>query len=1029
MKLLPSLRLSIPAILLLFGGFISLFSFQREVVKSYTNTEVDAIAQVKNTGDQTSGLLEYLYLFQQANNSASRLIISKLGSNPNLQLALLCDENNQIILASRYELLNQRVSQTVAKSLLPQIVKVRQTMSRQIVLSQDRQKIAAIYPVIIGSLPGQVRPTKVGILLLSYDISALKKRFLVDALARSLQLSAVSAFLCLVVWLVSYKTLTVRVEKLVTAANRFAKGELKVRCNLQGSDELAQIAAAFDQMANQIQADRQQLHHLVTQRKEIINLLASQIRHSLDLETILLTAVNEIRNLLGADRCNFIWCNYDCQLPTAEIRYEARSPDLASVLGIYPIANPQPWYIEALRNFKTVKIDDIASDRSLDASARELLIERGYRSQIASPVITRSGKLGVISCVHCTTAHTWSNEEVELLQSVANQLAIAIDQAQLYEQTRQSAIDATAQAQELQQTLQQLQQTQAILQATLDSTIDGILVIDRLGNIVSFNQKFGELWQFPLSLLASLNYEQVLAFIVEQLTDPTALFANLALGSAQPSSYSHDILNLKDGRIFERYCQPQIIGNKTDGTVWSLRDITERSRSEEKIRYQALHDLLTGLPNRMLFQERLSLALLAARQQQTMVGVMFMDLDRFKTINDTLGHDFGDRLLQQAAKRIKDCLRQSDTVARWGGDEFTILLPQVVNVEEAVKIAQRLQAAFKSAFDIEQHHLHVSNSVGVALFPNDGDDAETLVKNADVALYRAKQEGRSNYQLYSSTMNPKAAELLNLENRLHLALEQGEFEIYYQPQVNIATKKITRMEALLRWQHPELGLISPGVFVPLAEENGLIVPIGEWVLKQACIQNRLWQDMGLPPIAIAVNLSARQFQLPNLTSIVQQTLQKTGLAAKFLELEITETTVMQNVDFAKKVLQELQQMGVCIAMDDFGTGYSSLSYIKQFPLNTVKIDRTFIRDLAVDRYDRAIAQAVISLGKSLNLSIVAEGVETNEQLDCLKLLKCPEIQGYLFSRPLSARDASALLQNPPTELVKSTEQGLIGTNS
>lgn len=285
----------------------------------------------------------------------------------------------------------------------------------------------------------------------------------------------------------------------------------------------------------------------------MLNLLASQIRHSLDLETILLTAVNEIRNLLGADRCNFVWCNYDQLVPTASIIYEARSPDLASVLGSYSIANPDNWDIEAFRNFKTIKIDDLTTDRSLDATARELLLKRGYLSQIASPVITRSGKLGVISCIHCYIAYTWSDEEVELLQSVANQLAIAIDQAELYEQTRTAAINATVQAKELQQTLQKLKQTQAILQATLDSTIDGILVVDQLGTLVSFNQKFIELWQLPTSLLALPNYAQVLAFMVEQLTEPEALLASLDRGSAQ-SSYSHDILAFKNGRIFERYC-------------------------------------------------------------------------------------------------------------------------------------------------------------------------------------------------------------------------------------------------------------------------------------------------------------------------------------------------------------------------------------------------------------------------------------------------------------------------------------------
>ncbi len=401
-----------------------------------------------------------------------------------------------------------------------------------------------------------------------------------------------------------------------------------------------------------------------------------------------------------------------------------------------------------------------------------------------------------------------------------------------------------------------------------------------------------------------------------------------------------------------------------------------------------------------------------------MLAVMFLDLDRFKKINDTLGHAAGDRLLEGFAGRISDTLRSTDTVARWGGDEFTVLLPDINCLEDAVKTAQRILDNLKPAFKLEQQPFHVSTSIGIALYPNDGEDAETLVKNADAALYCAKERGRNNYQLYTSTINSQGSQLLNLEHRLHEALEQGEFEVFYQPKVNITTWKIQGMEALLRWKHPELGLVAPGIFIPIAEENGLIVPIGEWVLQTACTQNKAWQDALQPDLRIAVNFSARQFQQFNLVQMVANCLETTGLEAKYLELEITETTAMQDAEYTTKVLRELQSMGVQIALDDFGTGYCSLNYLKKFPLNVLKIDKSFVSELTTDPCERAIANAVATLGRDLNLSVVAEGVETKEQLECLRSLHCQEIQGHYFSAALSAGDASKLLVNSLLRKVK-----------
>lgn len=452
--------------------------------------------------------------------------------------------------------------------------------------------------------------------------------------------------------------------------------------------------------------------------------------------------------------------------------------------------------------------------------------------------------------------------------------------------------------------------------------------------------------------------------------------------------------------------------------IGTMMDITQRKQAEEIIRYQAVYDQLTGLPNRILFNERLLVSLRQAKKNKRMLAVMFLDLDRFKKINDTLGHAAGDRLLEGFAGRISETLRSTDTVARWGGDEFTVLLPDINCLEDAVKTAQRILDNLKPAFKLEGQPFHVSSSIGIALYPNDGDDAETLVKNADAALYRAKEMGRNNYQLYTSTINPQGSQLLTLENRLHEALEQGELEVFYQPKVNITTWKIQGMEALLRWKHPELGLVAPATFIPIAEENGLIVPISEWVLETACTQNKAWQDALQPDLRVAVNFSARQFQQFNLVQMVANCLKKTGLAAKYLELEITETTAMQDVDYTTKVLRELQNMGVQIALDDFGTGYCSLNYLKKFPLNILKIDKSFVSELTTDPCERAIAKAVATLGRDLNLSVVAEGVETKEQLECLRELHCQEIQGHYFSAALSAGDASKLLVNSLLRKVK-----------
>jgi diguanylate cyclase (GGDEF)-like protein len=435
----------------------------------------------------------------------------------------------------------------------------------------------------------------------------------------------------------------------------------------------------------------------------------------------------------------------------------------------------------------------------------------------------------------------------------------------------------------------------------------------------------------------------------------------------------------------------------------------QRQQVEQKIRYQALHDLLTGLPNRLQFNDLLDQAIKKAVEDKLSLAVMFLDLDRFKLINDTLGHTLGDELLQSVAQRLKQSLRIGDTIARWGGDEFIIMLPNTTNTEEVGQIAHRILQTLEQSFFLYGHELYINASIGIAMFNKHSPNAETLIQHADIALYYAKDKGRNNYQFYQTSLSTKTPELLSIEKSLRHALERKEFLLYYQPRVNTITGEITGMEALLRWNHPEMGIVAPNVFIPLAEASGLIIPIGEWVLREACRQNKAWQQAGFSPMTIAVNLSPKQFRQPQLVETIAAILQETELDPQYLELEITETTAIENLDFTTMVLKQFEQMGLPLSIDDFGTGYSSLSRLQILPFNNLKIDRSFIKELTTDDKVAHIIKAIVNLGRSLGLRLIAEGVEKSEELDFLKLINCDDVQGYLFYKPLSAQQATELI--------------------
>jgi diguanylate cyclase (GGDEF)-like protein/PAS domain S-box-containing protein len=552
------------------------------------------------------------------------------------------------------------------------------------------------------------------------------------------------------------------------------------------------------------------------------------------------------------------------------------------------------------------------------------------------------------------------------------------------------------------------EENQRLAAKVFDSSVEGILITDASSRIVTVNQAFTAITGYGIE--EAVGKTPALLRSGKHTED---FYQQMWASLKEAGQWHGEIWNRrKGGETFLEWLTISAVKNdkgETTNFVAVFSDITTRKLAEERLNYLANHDALTGLPNRILFMERLALALAHAHRNRKMAAVMFFDLDRFKIVNDTLGHAAGDELLQEVARRVSCCLREDDTVARQGGDEFTVILEGLGNERDVAPVAQKIIDALAKPIDLGGQEVFVTASIGISVYPNDGPDAQTLVKNADAAMYRAKDLGKNNYQFFKADMNTRAFERLTLENNLRRALERNEFELHYQPQVDLATGQVVGAEALIRWRHPELGLVSPDRFIPIAEETGMILPIGEWVLRTACVQNKAWQDAGLPHLHVAVNLSGRQFKQKNLIAMIELILAETGLDAEHLELEITESVIMDQAAETIAAIGDMRMLGLRLSIDDFGTGYSSLSYLKRFPIDNLKIDRSFVRDITTDQDDAAIVKAVIALAHSLKLMVIAEGVETAAQFDFLREQGCDEIQGYYFSRPLEAADFTSRL--------------------
>jgi diguanylate cyclase (GGDEF)-like protein/PAS domain S-box-containing protein len=544
-------------------------------------------------------------------------------------------------------------------------------------------------------------------------------------------------------------------------------------------------------------------------------------------------------------------------------------------------------------------------------------------------------------------------------------------------------------------------------QKAFENASEAFMLTDRFANIVSINPAFTAVTGYTREEVIGRNPR-----ILQSGHHEQKFYEEMWATILKEGQWQGEIWNRrKNGEIYPEWLTISSIrdGNKRVTHFISVfTDITLRKRMEENLHQMTNFDALTGLPNREMLYDRLESAFERARQGNTKLGLIFFDLDRFKHVNETFGHKIGDELLRVVAERLLACMHAGDTVCRLGGDEFIILLESIQEIEEIAEIAQKILAGIAQSFKIQGYEMHTTASLGICIYPDDGADRTTLMKNADTALYRAIENGGNSYQFYMAEMNASALERLTLENALRYAVERNELRLYYQPQVETKTGRIIGVEALIRWCHPEFGLISPGMFIPMAEQNGMIIEIGDWVLRTACKQAREWKDAG-HTLRVGVNMSPRQFHQADVHKKILNVLHETGLDPHQLEIEITESMVMSNPDEAIAVLKGLQALGVLVAIDDFGTGHSSLALLKNFPINTLKIDQSFVKDIANNTDDAAITAAIVSLAHRLDMKAIAEGVETMDQLEFMLTHDCHEIQGYLFSRPLPKEDLEKLL--------------------
>ncbi|WP_131794799.1 EAL domain-containing protein [Fluoribacter gormanii] len=564
----------------------------------------------------------------------------------------------------------------------------------------------------------------------------------------------------------------------------------------------------------------------------------------------------------------------------------------------------------------------------------------------------------------------------------------------------------------LQQTVKErtesLQQSLSLLRSTFESSADGILVVDLNNKLIDCNSKFISMWNIPQSMLETDDGSIFLYYMLNQLIKPREYLADVVRLHKNTDEIGRNIVTFKSGKILECYTLPHRLNEKTIGRVWSFRDITEQANLEKQLKYQALHDPLTQLPNRALLIDRIQASIDYAQKNKQKFAILYFDLDRFKLINDSLSHEVGDQLLRMVGQRWSSLIRKEDTLARLGGDEF-VMICHVTKNEDISAIGNKILDSMKKPFKIANRDITITPAVGICIYPKDGKTPSELLKSADLAMYQAKERGGNQYYFYATQLHEYSDQCFKLESDLRNALKNKEFFLLYQPQFNLDQENLLSVEALIRWNHPEKGLLLPLDFIPIAEETGIIIPMGEWIISEACQQIKAWHKKGLPYIRVAINITTRQLQQPNFIYFVEKTLKEYLLDPQYVEFEISENVIITHRDIVK-TLNQLKQLGIKIALDDFGTGNSSINYLKQLHIDCLKIDQSFIQNISASRSDEVIIEAIISMARSFNFKVIAEGVESQKQLDFLKQQHCDEVQGFFFSKPLTSAEIERFLK-------------------